>query len=466
MATLTGKTIANSYKDLLQVSNSNSGVDGTLRAVEDGEGTSSALQISSSGVKSTGTLIAVNNTTVESIQINGDFTMPGSLTIASGGDARFLGVIEGLSAIELLNESNPSQKWVVLADDADSQGGGAIRLKSLTTPPNGATGTVEIYSKVADDKLYYKQGTVERELLTNNSTINATTVTTNANLTGHITSVGNAATLGSFTLAQLNTALSDSTLSPSVAETNDLSANVTWANVPEANIPALPTSKITSGTFDDARIAASNVTQHAVAKTGGTFSGDLKYDHQAYFPTGAAKILHRSQFFQVFHHHIKDSNLLVNTEYAIPWAGDATSNEGTGYSSSANPRSKYRFVVPYNVMKLIKIIVKPCNNTFTSYPATMTVNRYYKQGTDADTYNPNIAGPTTYAMNTTSNAPAGVGETPALVWDIDLDNNTNMSASQSHREGWEILLTLETNTTLTNGSNYGINVTTVWSCSY
>lgn len=38
---------------------------------------------------------------------------------------------------------------------------------------------------------------------------NAATVTTNANLTGHITSTGNAAVLGSFTTAHLNAALSD-----------------------------------------------------------------------------------------------------------------------------------------------------------------------------------------------------------------------------------------------------------------
>ena len=41
---------------------------------------------------------------------------------------------------------------------------------------------------------------------------NAATVTTNANLTGHVTSTGNAAVLGSFTIAQLNTAVSDATL--------------------------------------------------------------------------------------------------------------------------------------------------------------------------------------------------------------------------------------------------------------
>ena len=46
---------------------------------------------------------------------------------------------------------------------------------------------------------------------------NAATVTTNANLTGHVTSTGNAAVLGSFTLAQLNTAISDANLGITLA---------------------------------------------------------------------------------------------------------------------------------------------------------------------------------------------------------------------------------------------------------
>ena len=46
MSSLENKKISESYKDLLQVSNSNSGVDATLQTVEDGEGTSSSLKLS------------------------------------------------------------------------------------------------------------------------------------------------------------------------------------------------------------------------------------------------------------------------------------------------------------------------------------------------------------------------------------------------------------------------------------
>jgi len=62
MATLTGKTIANTYKDLLQVSNNNGGVDGTLRTVSDGEGTNSPLQLSNSAVNINGTFQLNGNT--------------------------------------------------------------------------------------------------------------------------------------------------------------------------------------------------------------------------------------------------------------------------------------------------------------------------------------------------------------------------------------------------------------------
>ncbi|UOF80628.1 tail fiber protein [Caudoviricetes sp.] len=57
-----------------------------------------------------------------------------------------------------------------------------------------------------------------------NITGNAATVTTNANLTGHVTSTGNATVLGSFTLAQLNTAISDADVQPLDAALTALAA--------------------------------------------------------------------------------------------------------------------------------------------------------------------------------------------------------------------------------------------------
>jgi len=55
MATFTNKKVSDTYKDLLQVSNSNTGITGSLTNVEDGEGTASVLQLSSAAVNITGT---------------------------------------------------------------------------------------------------------------------------------------------------------------------------------------------------------------------------------------------------------------------------------------------------------------------------------------------------------------------------------------------------------------------------
>ena len=60
MATLSGRTIASSYTELLKTTSS-SGVTSSLDTVQDGDATDSALQISSAAVKSTGTLTSTGN---------------------------------------------------------------------------------------------------------------------------------------------------------------------------------------------------------------------------------------------------------------------------------------------------------------------------------------------------------------------------------------------------------------------
>tara|TARA_R110002020_G_C16226517_1_gene768025 strand:- start:301 stop:1101 length:801 start_codon:yes stop_codon:yes gene_type:complete len=71
---LSGKTLKASYVDLLQMDNSNSGVDETARIIKDGEGTKSALSLSDDVVN----IRPNNHDTTSSLQvkaINGDVVM-------------------------------------------------------------------------------------------------------------------------------------------------------------------------------------------------------------------------------------------------------------------------------------------------------------------------------------------------------------------------------------------------------
>ena len=71
---LSGKTLKASYVDLLQMDNSNSGVDTSSRIIKDGEGTLSALALSDDSVN----IRPVNDDTTTSLQVmttNGDTVM-------------------------------------------------------------------------------------------------------------------------------------------------------------------------------------------------------------------------------------------------------------------------------------------------------------------------------------------------------------------------------------------------------
>ena len=87
---LTGKTIANSYKDILQVNNSNSGVDATTRNVVDGEGTSSALYLSDDVVN-----VKPTNNTTSSFLVEGSdgtnlFQVDTTNSVVKGPNANYI----------------------------------------------------------------------------------------------------------------------------------------------------------------------------------------------------------------------------------------------------------------------------------------------------------------------------------------------------------------------------------------
>lgn len=87
--------------------------------------------------------------------------------------------------------------------------------------------------------------------------LTAGNVTTNANLTGHVTSVGNAATLGSFTAAQLNAAISDETLSGSNTGDEPAASDTVSGTVELATIAEVDTGTDTTRAITPAGLAGS-----------------------------------------------------------------------------------------------------------------------------------------------------------------------------------------------------------------
>jgi hypothetical protein len=82
MSTLQGQFINDSYRDLLQVSNNNIGIDETSRYIEDGEGTPSILSLST-------TRVGVGTTSpAYTLDVAGDINLTGTLKV-NGADAVF-----------------------------------------------------------------------------------------------------------------------------------------------------------------------------------------------------------------------------------------------------------------------------------------------------------------------------------------------------------------------------------------
>ena len=138
-----------------------------------------------------------------------------AITFKASGEieaTKFDGALEGnadtasVAAVATLvtitdNESTDENNPIVFVAGGDLDGGNLGLETDGTAHYNPSSGKIT--------------ATAFAGALTGDVTGNADTVTTNANLTGHITSSGNAAVLGSFTVAQLNTAISNATLSGS-----------------------------------------------------------------------------------------------------------------------------------------------------------------------------------------------------------------------------------------------------------
>ena len=101
MATLTGKQIKNTYKDILTVNSGtdNQGIESTLKAISDGEGVETAIQLSTTTLKvpSGKTLDIAGTLVVSDASLIGDLKVGDDLTVTdliSGSSMVLTGTVQ------------------------------------------------------------------------------------------------------------------------------------------------------------------------------------------------------------------------------------------------------------------------------------------------------------------------------------------------------------------------------------
>ena len=189
MATLTGKTIASTYKDLLQVSNSNSGIDGTKRAVSDGEATASPLELSSSAVNiSSGFELGGSEVTASATELNvmdGSTTTQATVTLAgtdgvviSDGDTMKQALVSDFEVymeanLDTMGSQFTSASSLATVGDLNSgsitSGFGAINNGESTIT---TTGTVSTGALTVGGNIDFNSGTIDLSTQTVDVTLN------------------------------------------------------------------------------------------------------------------------------------------------------------------------------------------------------------------------------------------------------------------------------------------------------
>ena len=149
---LSGKTLKNSYIDLLQMDNSNSGVDTTTRRVKDGEGTLSSLSISDDSTvirpNNDDTTAAFGVTTKGGVQVLLVDTT-NQLVVASGNNVNTQYATFGLSSagsgafLANTHYSIPFSNQVVQADEM-AFGTGTDPATTFTTAEGTSTRASEL----------------------------------------------------------------------------------------------------------------------------------------------------------------------------------------------------------------------------------------------------------------------------------------------------------------------------------
>ena len=314
MTDLTGKLIANTYKDILTINSSatNEGLDNTLRRVQDGEGTNSSLKLSETSAAFTGNVSvngnltingafqpqniqtsAVRATTVSATNITTDVLTAGTLTFQDVSVSTLRAGTVSATTINAGSTLTVDGDNIITSAVAVSTAA-ILRAQIATTIANTSAAlqaninvvSVGLSATNTQTQINATQiGLAQTSIAANASaiTVNASAITVNSDAITSINSIlasGTFASAGtSVTLEARIAGVSAALASTSAALTsniNTVSATLSIANVSIAANSSQIAANASAITVNASAITAINtIATNAMPKSGGAFTGEV-----------------------------------------------------------------------------------------------------------------------------------------------------------------------------------------------
>jgi len=271
MTALTDRAIKSTYTDLLQVSNSGNGVDASLRNVSDGEGTASALELSTTSAKIQGDLVITGDlsaNTVSGSALGNIVTAATAAQVAASSSA----TAAATSATDASNSATSASTSATAAEAAKTAAQASETASAASETASAASETAAASSETAAAASQAAAAASEAAAAGSATSASSSATSASTSASGAATSATNAAN------SESNAATSQSSASTSASSASTSASSAATSATAAAGSATSASNSASSAAADLATFQGQYHGASATAPTTGLDTGDLYFD--------------------------------------------------------------------------------------------------------------------------------------------------------------------------------------------